>query len=175
MFKSLCPFWNIDGKKFSVEVSFLKGRKKKSVISRLLFCRGRLRNVRVSQLFCLLNILFLLLSRRRRGFFFQVPIVFGTRSLSIMLRKFCTGLRTGDFAGHSFFPVKLGKFLWFHVSLNLQMAFRLSILVHLPLIAPVSELSCRHECTVPSNERSRLKILRRLLGWSLQPGRIQRQ
>ena len=37
------------------------------------------------------------------------------------------------------------------------MAFRLSILVHLPLIAPVSELSCRHECTVPSNERSRLK------------------
>ena len=27
-----------------------------------------------------------------------------------MLRKFCTGLRTGDFAGHSFFPVKLGNF-----------------------------------------------------------------
>ena len=39
------------------------------MISRFLFCRGRLSNVRVSQLFCLLDIMFLLLSRRRRGFF----------------------------------------------------------------------------------------------------------
>lgn len=39
----------------------------------------------------------------------------------------------------------------------------------------VSQLSCRRECTVPSNERSCLKILQRLLGWSFQQGTIQGQ
>ena len=77
------------------------------------------------------------------------------------------------------FSMKLGKFLWHPVWLNLLMAFHLSNVVHLLLIAPFSELSCRHECTVPnyrpSNETSHLKILRRLLGWSLQQGRIQGQ
>ena len=53
-----------------------------------------------------------------RNIDFSPPIVLGIRSLyaplSMMLHRFSMGLKSGEFAGHSSFWIKFGRFLLHH-------------------------------------------------------------